>query len=327
MKKLLKFTLGLGLLAFLASCEKEEKPYTLPPPGPAKLDQVSMGSDYSKIIFYDLNTQKATVKSLGDWDLAFEANTKGIHALLNGGKGVQIAPMGDTVFERAYDVSKAKWKWDPTTFNLDSTAIGDWASEDYLVTGEVYLLDRSEKSNEEQYKKLKLVSVNDQAYVLRSSNLDGSDDFYFSVPKDERVNFIYLHLDKGVLADFEPPKDAWDFKFVRYRYVYYDMQPIVPYEVNGVILNPNNVQVADTRSIEFEDLTLDSALTLNFTTRRDFIGWDWKTYDFDAEAFVTDIKRIFVIKSYSDVYYKLRFIDFYDENGVKGAPSFELQRL
>jgi len=26
-------------------------------------------------------------------------------------------------------------------------------------------------------------------------------------------------------------------------------------------------------------------------------------------------------------YYKLRFVDYYDENGVKGAPKFELQEL
>lgn len=327
MKNLLRLSIGLSIVAILAGCEKEEKPYTLPPPGPAKLDKVNMGPDYSKVIFYDLNTQTATVKSLGDWDLAFDASTKGIHALLNGGKGVQIAAMGDTAFEQPYDVSKADWKWDPPSMNLDSTAIGEWASPVYLVTGEVYLLDRSEKSNEEQYKKLKLVSVSDQAYLLRCSNLDGSDDFYFTVNKDEQFNFIYLHLDKGVLADFEPPKDQWDFMFTRYRFIYYNMQPIVPYEVNGVILNPYRVQVADTRTIEFEDLGLDSAMTLTYTTRRDFIGWDWKYYDFDAEAYVTDIKRVFVIKSHSDIYYKLRFIDFYDENGVKGAPSFELQRL
>lgn len=327
MKRLYNIALAIGMVAVFAACEKEEKPYTLPAPGPAKLDKVNMGPDYSKVIFYNLNNQTATVKSLGDWDLAFDASTKGIHALMNGGKGCQIAAMGDTVFEQAYDVSKADWKWDPTTMNLDSTAIGEWSDANYLVSGEVYLLDRSEKSNEEQYKKLKLVSVSDDSYVLRCSNLDGSDDFYFTVLKDNQYNFIYLHLDNGVLADFEPPKDEWDFMFVRYRYVYYDMQPIVPYEVNGVILNPNGVEVADTRSIQFEDMVIDSALTLDYTIRRDFIGWDWKYYDFDAEAYVTDIKRIFVIKSHTGAYFKLRFIDFYDENGVKGAPSFELQRL
>jgi len=317
----------LPVLFLFAACEKEEEPYTLPAPGPATVGSVNMGSDYSKVIFYNLETEKAEIRELGDWDLALEASPNGRFALMNGGKGAQIVGSGDTNFYTIVDVDKADWLWDRPSMNLDSTAIGSWADKNFLVTGEVYIMDRSENTKETQYKRFQLVEVTDNYYLIRTGNLDGSSDQYIKVEKDDRYSFIYVHLDNGQVESFEPPKEEWDFMFTRYRFVYYDMMPIVPYEVNGVILNPYRTSVAFTRKILFEDIDLDSVLTLNYTTRRDFIGFDWKYYDFDISAYVTDQKRVFVIKTSDDVYYKLRFLDFYDENGVKGAPTFELQRL
>lgn len=317
----------LSIALLFAACEKEEKPYTLPEPGPAKMETVNMGSDYSKVIFYNLNNNKITVKNLGDWDLALKASPDGRHALINGGYGIQVAAMGDTSFTALYDVSKADWQWDHPSLTLDSTAIGDWADDQLVCTGQVYILDRGKDAQQEQYKKLQLVKVDDKHYLLRTANLDGSQDQYIKVEKDDDYTFIYVNLDKGQLSDFEPKKDDWDFMFIRYRYVYYDMTPVVPYEVNGVILNSNNVEVADTNGVDFHSMDLSTALNLTYTKRRDFIGFDWKYYDFDKEAYITDIKRVFVIKSHSSIYYKLRFIDFYDAQGVKGAPSFEVQGL
>lgn len=318
-------TAALSILLF-TSCEKEEKPYQLPAPGSAIVQQVSMGSDYSKVIFYDLNTENFWVEELGDWDLALECGEKGIHALMNGGTGVQSAPMGDTNFKALYDVSQANWGWDPPSMNVDSSAIGDWADTQMNSLRQVYLIDRSENSSDEQYKKLQLVEVTDTYYLIRTANLDGSGDQTIKVNKDPAASFVYVHLDKGPVAQYEPGKTEWDFMFVRYRYVYYDMTPHVPYEVNGVILNPNQVGAADIR-MDFDSVDLQVAMGLNFTKRRDFIGFDWKYYDFDKESYITDIKRVFLIRSHSGFYYKLRFIDFYDDHGVKGAPTFEFQRL
>ncbi len=319
------FITALSLVLF--ACEKEEKAYELPPPGPATVQTVSMGSDYSKVIFYNLSTGKAEVRELADWDLALEAKADGRFALMNGGKGVQVAKIGDTTFNASFFPDKADWLWDRPSMNLDSTAIGSWADENQVVTGEVYMLDRTVNSKDEQYKRFQLVEVTDTYYLIRTGNLDGSNSQYIKVEKDPEYSFVYVHLDQGQVEQFEPKKEEWDFMFTRYRYVYYDMNPIVPYEVNGVLLNPHNTTVAHTRSIKFEDLTLDSAKQMDFTSRRDFIGFDWKYYDFDISAYVTDQDRVIVIKNHKDYYFKLRFLDFYDEDGVKGAPTFEMQRL
>lgn len=321
----------LTVISFLfvllfAACEKEEKPYVLPPPGSSIVQQVSMGSDYSKVIFYDLNTETYTVEELGFWDLALESSESGFRALINGGTGAQIAAMGDTSFKEIYNVDQADWRWDPPSFNSDSSAIGAWADSAFLLSREVYLIDRSINNKGEQYKKLQLIEVTKSHYLIRTANLDGSNDQVIRVEKDPATSFVHVHLDNGALAKYEPGKEKWDFMFTRYRYVYYDMTPIIPYEVNGVVLNPNGVLAADTR-MNYDSVDLEQAMKLDFTSRRDFIGFDWKYYDFDKEAYITDIKRIIVIRSHTGFYYKLRFIDFYDADGVKGAPTFEFQRL
>ncbi|HCS21937.1 MAG TPA: hypothetical protein DIW47_15505 [Bacteroidetes bacterium] len=325
MKGYLAFFSALFVLLF-TSCEKEEDPYKLPAPGSSVVQQVNMGSDYSKVIFYDLNKETFTIEELGFWDIALESSASGYRALINGGAGTQIAGMGDTTFNQIYNVDLAKWRWDPTTFNVDSSAIGDWADPNFILSREVYLMDRSINNKGEQYKKFQLIEVSNEHYLIRTANLDGSNDQVIRVEKDPTTSYVYAHLDNGGLSKYEPAKEEWDFMFTRYRYVYYDMNPVVPYEVNGVILNPNGVVAADTR-MDYDSLDLQAAMKLDFTERRDYIGFDWKYYDFDKEAYITDIKRIIVIRSHSGLYYKLRFIDFYDEDGVKGAPTFEFQRL
>jgi hypothetical protein len=322
--------IGLYIVAMLSfamvSCEKEEKPYTLPAPGPARVDQVNMGSSYDKVIFYDLASGKSVVKEVAAWDLSFESGEDGKYVFINGGTGVLAFASGKTNFSDLIDVSAATWKWDSPDGNPDSAAIGDWTATDGSSRMEVYLIDRGSNAAE-QYKKLQIMEVNRLEYRIRTANLDGSNEQSFTVPKDPRRNFVYLNMDKGVIVDFEPDKEDWDIVFTRYRHVYYDMDPVVPYELNGVLLNPNNVEAAEERKKPFDEINREQITDYVYSRQRDFIGFDWKYYDFDAASYITDLNRTFMLRSHAGVYFKLRFIDFYDQNGVKGAPSFEVQAL
>ncbi len=105
------------------------------------------------------------------------------------------------------------------------------------------------------------------------------------------------------------------------------MNPVTPYQVTGVLLNPNNVTAYKETVVKFEDITYDHVASKTFSNAENFIGYDWKTYDFNTSGYVVNSKITFVIKNTQGIYYKLRFIDFYDDFGVKGTPKFELQRL
>ncbi len=78
---------------------------------------------------------------------------------------------------------------------------------------------------------------------------------------------------------------------------------------------------------KFEDIDITYAMGVKLTKRADVVGYEWKSYNQGTGRYTVDITRTFIIKTISGYYYKFRFIDFYNDKGVKGAPTFEMQRL
>lgn len=317
------------LLLVLSSCEKEEKPYTLPPPGTAKVQKVSMGEDYSKVIYFDLTTDQSFTRLVTDWDLGFESGDEGIHLTMNGGVGVQVYNAGSTDFAATYTVDDTKWVWDRPSGNLDSTAFGTWCNPDKTSKQEVYILDRGEQHKTGRYKKLQLLTVDASSYSFKYADLNSANEKTVTITKETDRNFSYFNFSTGLQTPlYEPINTDWDMKFIRYRFVYYDMTPITPYMVNGVLLNPNNVEVAKESTIPFDQIDFATASGFTYTKRQDLIGFDWKYYSFDASSYVTRQNITYVVKSHTGVFYKIRFVDFYDpDTGLRGTPIFETQRL
>ena len=77
----------------------------------------------------------------------------------------------------------------------------------------------------------------------------------------------------------------------------------------------------------FEEIAYENIGDLNFSIDLNTIGYDWKSYSFDVSQFTIVENMNFVIKTNNEAYFKLRFIDFYNDLGEKGAPKFELQDL
>jgi hypothetical protein len=59
----------------------------------------------------------------------------------------------------------------------------------------------------------------------------------------------------------------------------------------------------------------------------DFIGYDWKYYDFETGSYTVDFSRSYIIRTRAGFYFKLRFAGFYNASGEKGYPVIEFQRL
>ena len=55
------------------------------------------------------------------------------------------------------------------------------------------------------------------------------------------------------------------------------------------------------------------------------IGYDWKSYN--SGTYEVDINKNYIIKTTEDLYYKIHFIDFYNDQGEKGTPKFEISSL
>ena len=75
------------------------------------------------------------------------------------------------------------------------------------------------------------------------------------------------------------------------------------------------------------DISAENVAALEYTTRADVIGYDWKYYDFDAGVYTIVPDMNYVIRDREGFFYKFRFVDFYSDLGVKGYPTFEFVRL
>ena len=53
----------------------------------------------------------------------------------------------------------------------------------------------------------------------------------------------------------------------------------------------------------------------------------WKEFNFETNLYSVKDNINFVIRDFEGKYYKMRFIDFYNSQGLKGYPKFELEEL
>ena len=311
--------------AALSSCEKKEQPIQLPPAGAALPGKVTMGENYENQVFFDFETNSVVQTSeIASWDLAFQAGKNQDRVFLNGGKNVLVYNTHNTGFS---DVTALPtnfktewWQYDASCGLPDSTAIGKW--EDGITSRrEIYIV----KLDDTTFKKLRIVYMNEQRYAIEYGNLMDENPHQLEFSKDDRYNFVYFHFKNGVVRP-EPAKESWDVVFTRYKYIYHDLNNF-QYLVNGVLLNPYNTTAAADSTQSFSSIDLAAAIDLPQTNARDIIGFYWKTYNFTTGHYDVNKNNSYVLRNQKGHIYKLHFLDFYSNTGVKGSPSFESERL
>ena len=322
----------LLLILTVHSCFKEEEKVLPHEQGDLTEGQVAMGAYYGTQVFFDLNSN-AVVSSnaLIDWDLSFESANGGWIIYLNTAKFMLAGNSFDTLFNADLNAEELNMKFDKSDGNRDSTAIGPWfeISEDSAWSHRyVYLVDRGgdEQGTPQGLKKVRF-DISGDAYVVHYSNTDNSQDTTVIIDRDPVDERIYFSFDNGIM-DIAPEPDRWSLFFTRYTTMLVtDDGEDYPYLVAGVLLNPDGVEAALDTIIPFMDLNSDDITTLQFTTRADMIGYDWKDYDFDAGLYTIVPGMNYVIRDRDGYFYKLRFVDFYNDQGVKGYPKFEFVRF
>lgn len=318
--------IALFFLGFagLASCEKAEEPITKPMPSPAQITRVDLGELYEDQVFFDFSTGQSVMKSkVNSWDLAFEASPNGFHVFMNGAKDMLLynthsASSTSITEAHAYSVEDSEWGFDSPSGLPDSTYINDWRGK-----RETYLI----KFMDGTFKKLILASVSDTAYQIEYGDINSTTLTGFTISKNPAFNYSYFSFDGGGKQIFpEPAKHTWDIVFTRYRHIYYELAN-TRYLVTGVLLNPfNTIAKADSIS-GFQNISYNGLSTQEFSNRRDVIGFDWKKYNFTTGIYEPDLSKCYIVRTQKDEYWKIRFVDFYNVNGVKGSPSFEFERL
>lgn len=306
----------------IASCKPEEIP--LPPHQEGALSsvEIKLGSDYSNQLYFNLEESVIIRQNVKDeWDLGLENGENGWHILLNSALYNSVAYVHSSNIDITLDYDTLDFKYDNESGNLDSTAFGDYRSTlGFFVVN----MGNTTSGSSRGFCRMRITQVTSTDYTIEIASSPFGKDGIFIIPKEDNTNFTTWSLSEGKAVDIEPNKEDWDLWFTGYTFIFHD--PPLPYSVTGALLNPAGTTAIEVDS-KWEDVNWDYAQSLNYSSERDIIGYDWKEYNFDTGLYEVDASRIFVIHSVSGKYFKLRFIDFYDEFGEKGNLQFELVEL
>jgi hypothetical protein len=336
MKKLTHLIIFFTII--FASCEKEEKAIVLPPPGDVKTMSAGMGVNYDNQVYVDFETGLTKSVPYRSYDLAFEASATGFRLYLNTGKLMFVANTFSTNMNTADSTGK-EWKTETEHLYDDSTAFGDWQNVSGMSNNYVYVIDRGrvEHFGAARWRKMQVVSVNANEYRIRFSLYNNTQLTEFVIPKNNYYSLMYFSFENnGNMVDVAPPKNLWDVVFTKYTYTYYSEPINSPYRyylVTGALINKwagveNDAAKKDSTVgyKPFEDITAANIGNFNFTNLAGKIGFSWKEYDFNLGYLIIP-NQYYLLKDPTGYIYKIKFIDFYDDQGNKGTAKFEYQRL
>lgn len=312
---------ALLVILNLVGCYKDELPKPIKSEQTVNIVSVNIGNEYGNQLFYNLKEREIVkMNHREEWDLAFESGTNGFHVILNGAKVMAAQQTSQTDLADVSTVQGDAWKWDVPSGNLDSTAIGDWRTNDL-----VYLIDRGTSTAGIPLGKIKLkiMEVDAQKYQIEWGTLTGSIVTSI-IPKNEETNFSYFSFSTNSVVDIEPPKSKWDLCFTSFTHIFDEH---TPYSVVGVLTNRYKTKSATFHEMAFSAISYVDYLVANFESRINTIGYSWKKFDFETNLYVVDVTQNFLVETSEERVFKLRFLDFYDDFGVKGSPKMEIQEI
>lgn len=322
----------LLLALLLPSCFKEEDMVPPHEQGDVEIGQVALGTSYERQVYYDLfSIDEMTSNLISAWDLSFESASGGWIIRLNSSKFMLAGNSFDTDFNAELSAADLQMRFDKSDGNPDSTALGQWfeITEDSAHSlRQVYLIDRGKNENNKPvgFKKVQF-DIQGNDFVMRYANADNSSDTTIFISRDPSMDLVYYSFSTG-LKDIAPMPDQWSLHFTKYTTMLVtDEGENYPYLVTGVLLNPNGVLAVQDTIHDFLDISRENVVELEFTSRADIIGYEWKYYNFDAGVYTIVPDMNYVIRDRDGFFYKLRFIDFNSDQGEKGYPKFEFVRL
>lgn len=327
----------IGIVLVLSSCFKEDEPM---PAFTEKTTTIEMTEYYRYQVYFDLGTD--SIVSSNDksiWDLEFECADSSWHILLNTSAFMMAGNTGLKEFDAVNDTTGLDWRFDKSDGNPDSTAIGSWFEmngSDTIYTNHVYIINRgwNHVGIPRGIKKIVFTEVNDAGYHFKYANLDGSEMNEYFIARDFERNYINFSFDnEGQTLELEPLANEWDILFTMYTTLLYTNEgDPYPYVLTGVLSNYKTVEVAIDSISTYEEIDLNYAKSLELSEKKDAIGYDWKYLEGDPTTggsfyYAVRDNWTYVIKNRNGVYFKLRFIRFYNEQGEKGYPTFTYQVL
>jgi hypothetical protein len=316
---------GLCALMFL-SCRKEDQPFNETQVGTVnsnalygiKTGNVSIGENYEYQAYFRFEENQNVGENLKfNWELGLSCSD-GYVKMNNSISSLRIAKT-ELEWSASVEPDDLNFGWDMPSGQQEDLFVSD----DFAY---VFIMDRGVDAagNSRGYKKFQ-VDFDGVIYLVRTAEINGSNEQIFEVEQNSTHSFRFLHLDNGIV-DIAPPKTDWDLQFTHYLHIYDPETEPFPYQVTGCLLNPFNTRATEVTETQFDEIDWDVIQSLEYQSHLDVIGFDWKFYDFDL-GFVVDDSRTFVVETSVGQFYKIKFTSFYNEEGEKGNPQFLMQRV
>lgn len=326
---------------FLFGCMPEDKAVQPYDRGDAEVASVELGENYSNQIYYSLeNNCIVKQNKTTDWDIAFDCKEDSFDITLNNAKMMRVYCLGNRTFESVTSaeikaVSNDSWVYDNPTGNSDSTAIGKWwtegSSSQIVSANNVYAIDRGKNDLGRSlgFVLLKINNFQDNSYNFEFYDLTTKTANTAKLTKDDRYNYIQFSFDNGgKILNLEPEKDKWDLLFTKYaELLQEDATTFLWYSVVGTLINNRYCKAAKAGDSVFTNITYAGINANELTSIRNIIGYDWKKYNMDDNVYTVDDKKVYIIRTCNGFFFKLHFVDFYNQGGVKGTPKFEFKKL
>jgi hypothetical protein len=318
----MRITLFFISVFVFSSCLKEESPVSKRNAGDIITNEVNLTNSYQYQLYFDLSTNKMVSKNVKTiWDIAFH-NGSDKNVILNGAKIMEVYSTNTTQMSAILDTVGLTLNpnFDMPSGRLDSTAIGDW--QDGLVR--IVNLGISPDGTPQGIYKIKITTATADSYTFIYAPLSSTDFTELTITTDSDHSFTYFNLRENKVVEVAPIKTDWDIQFTEYTHIFY--QPYyTSYLVVGCLTNHYNTKSIALYDVDFDNIDIEMASSLDLSSDINNIGYDWKT--FDGNQYTVDPTITYVIQDSEGYFYKLRFISYYSPNGAKGNPVFEFQQL
>lgn len=283
-------------------------------------DTVSTGASYVNQVWYNLQTGNETSVSGTSWDLGFQISGFSSAILANTAYGAELYlyPNGDTGNWSTLDTTGINnwtaWHnpsntWNQGAFNegLDISNSLDlgWGKYNFIthhVTGDSIFVWKTAAG---AIYKVWIQNLASGTYNFIVADYNGLNADTVSLAKSnfQDKNFGYYSIATDSVLDLEPVSTSWDLVFSKYIA---DLG--IPYSVSGIRTNigVDAVQVYPVN----DPVTYDSATIHTYSSERDIIGHDWKSFDFGCFCYLIEDSTVYFVKTDSATYWKLVMKDF-----------------
>lgn len=334
----MKYLIYILIPFVFISCIPEDTPVAPYDRGDVVIAEVGMGSLYEKQLYFSFAEDTIVAENdITAWDLGFACDYHH-HIIINFATSAKIYNLGKVDFESVTQedvdaIGDSLFSYDNQFGKIDSTAIGEWwnnESNQIISKNDVYILNRGNNAKAKKLGiyKLQIRGFDGNKYKIRYANIKDNLIIEAEVEKNPNYNYVYYSITTEETLMLEPTKNSWDILFSKNMDLLYTNEgDALWYSVSSVLINGNGVEAALIISDDYESIDISVTDTLAFSTYKNAIGHEWKWYDLEGGSYTVQNNRIYIIKDVRGFYYKLRFIDFYNDSGEKGYPKFEYKLL